>query len=150
MRNRFEEAVAPTEAEAQLAGEAGRRLADLAGQSLCARISANGGAAKTIELPAPAVRLLQRVLAEMSAGNAVTLIPVRAELTTRQAADILNVSRPYLIGLLEQGKIPYRKVGTHRRIRLLDLTDYRRRMDTESRQALEELAAEAQELNLGY
>ena len=150
MRNLFEEAVAPTEAEAQLAREAGRRLADLAGQSLRARISANGGAAKTIELPAPAVRLLQRVLAEMSAGNAVTLIPVRAELTTRQAADILNVSRPYLIGLLEQGKIPYRKVGTHRRIRFLDLTDYRRRMDMESRQALEKLAAEAQELNLGY
>jgi len=144
------EAIIPTEEETQAARELERRLAAFGPQPLRAEISANGGPPATVELPAPIVALLQRIAAEMAAGNAVTLIPIHAELTTREAAGLLNVSRPYLIGLLEQNKIPYRKVGTHRRIRLSDLMDYRRQMDATSRDALEQLAAEAQELNLGY
>jgi len=86
----------------------------------------------------------------MAKGNAVTLIPVHAELTTQQAAQILNVSRPFLIEQLEKGVIPYRKVGTHRRVMFKDLMEYKQTMDHSRLNALEELSAIDQELGLGY
>jgi excisionase family DNA binding protein len=102
----------------------------------------------TVKLPAAAVGLLVRILEEMARGNAVTLIPVYAELTTQEAADMLNVSRPSLIQLLDEGKIEYRKVGTHRRVRFEGLMKYKRRADADRRGALEELAAYDHELGL--
>jgi excisionase family DNA binding protein len=84
----------------------------------------------------------------MARGNAVTLIPVHSELTTQEAADILNISRPFLIQLLEEGKIVYRKVGTHRRVRLEALMSYKRAADAERRAALAELAAHDQEIGI--
>jgi excisionase family DNA binding protein len=84
----------------------------------------------------------------MARGNAVTLIPVRAELTTQEAADMLSVSRPSLIQLLEEGKIEYRRVGTHRRVRYEALIQYKRRAEADRRAALEELAAYDQELGI--
>ena len=103
-----------------------------------------------ITLPANAARLLLEMLVQMAEGKAVTLLPTHAELTTQQAADILNVSRPFLVRLLEHGQIPYRKVGTHRRILLSDVIAYKERTDTARARSLDELANLSQELDLGY
>lgn len=146
------ETVAPTEADVRLADESGRRLARILGKrrsGVLVRVQA-GGAEETVAIPASALRLLTGILAEMAQGNAVTLVPVHAELTTQQAADLLNVSRPFLIRLIEEGRIPCRKVGAHRRVRFQDAMDYKRQVDQERLKALEELAAEAQKLDMGY
>ena len=103
-----------------------------------------------IELPAGAVSLLVDILDSMAAGRGVTLVPEHVELTTVQAAEFLHVSRPFLIKLLEEGRIPYRKVGQHRRIRMDDVMAYKTAIDREREAILDELAAEAQELNMGY
>ena len=142
------EPVAPTKAEVRLAGESGRRLARYAQRDLKLQIAGKHGEA--ITLPASAVRLLVRLLSEMAAGNAVALVPIHAELTTQQAADALGVSRPFLVKLLDEGEIPSRKVGTHRRVLFSDLMTFRQKNDRRRLKALDELAAQAQELEMGY
>jgi len=103
-----------------------------------------------VVLPRQAVALLRDLLAELAQGNAVTVVPTHAELTTQQAADILNVSRPHVVKLLEAGQIPYARVGTHRRIRYQDLLDYKTKRDRESREALDKLTRQGQALDMGY
>jgi excisionase family DNA binding protein len=142
-------ATLPSEAEVGLAKETSRLLASRLkrGAPMRFRILDDAGQA-TVKLPAPAVDLLLRILEEMARGNAVTIIPVHAELTTQEAADMLNISRPSLIQLLEKGKIEYRRVGTHRRVRFEALMKFKRHADEERRAALDELAAYDQELGI--
>jgi excisionase family DNA binding protein len=111
-------------------------------------LQVDGGA--QVRLPRAAAVLLRDMLAEMARGNAVALLPVQTELTTQQAAHYLNVSRPYLIGLLEKRAIPFHKVGTHRRVTFADLAAYRKQSRARSGAAMDELVAQAQELELGY
>src|SRR5437870_2344655 len=144
--------IAPTEAETELAKESSRRLAHYLGarDGLRLQIIEEGGQGEAVTVPVSAVRLLIHILTEMAQGNAVTLVPVHAELTTQQAADLLNVSRPYLVKLLDEGKIPYRTVGKYRRVRFDDLMAYKRKDDEARAKILDQLTAEAQELGMGY
>lgn len=105
---------------------------------------------EVVEIPTFALRLLGDILSELALGNAVKVVPIHAELTTQEAADILNVSRPHLVKLLDQGALPHTKTGRHRRIRFADLMTYKQQRDHASREAMDELAAQAQELGMGY
>ena len=146
------ETVAPTQGDVDLALEASRALAICKlGKRSSVRLRLEvGDDAEAVAVPTSAVRLFLQVLVEMSQGNPVTLIPTHAELTTQQAADLLNVSRPYVVKLLEEGKIPFRTVGKFRRIRFDDLMAYKREDDKIRAKALEDLSALDQELGLGY
>jgi len=105
--------------------------------------------AHQVELPTSALRLLVDILSELAEGNAVKVVPIHAELTTQEAADMLNVSRPHLVKLLEGGALPFHKTGKHRRIRFADLMSFKAERDRASARAMEELAKQAQELQLG-
>jgi len=149
----YSEPVQPSRAEVDLAREASRALSHLAGHDRAVHVEAvegEGGHKETFVLPAAAVRLLLDMLVQMAAGHAVTVVPIHAELTTQQGAEVLGVSRPFLVGLLEQGKLPFHKVGTHRRVRYGELLAYKRREHEARRQALDELARQGQELGMGY
>lgn len=101
-----------------------------------------------IPLPGSMFLILRRIVFHLLEGRAVTIVPINKELTTQEAADILNVSRPYLVKLLEQGEIPFVKTGTHRRIRFSDLMRYKKRRDAERHRKLTELTQMSQELGL--
>jgi excisionase family DNA binding protein len=150
----FPETVTPTAEEARLAQESSRTLSRFLAakprKPLRVRIAPDDEAEETVSIPVSAFRLLSDILTEMAKGNAVTLIPVHAELTTQQAADLLHVSRPFLVEQLEKGVIPYRKVGTHRRVLFKDVMAYKETMDHNRLKALDELSAQAQELGMGY
>ncbi len=103
-----------------------------------------------IELPSGAVALLMDILEAMAAGRGITLIPENAELTTVEAAEILNVSRPFLIKLLDERAIPHRKVGKHRRVRMEDVMSYKLAIDQERESVLDELARDGQAQGMGY
>jgi excisionase family DNA binding protein len=105
---------------------------------------------RTVVLPSPAAALLADMLTQLANGNAVTLVPMHAELTTQEAADLLGVSRPYLIGLLESGAIPFRRVGNRRKVAVADLLAYRDDSDQRRRAALDELTQQAEDLGLDY
>lgn len=143
------EPVLPSEKEATLALESSRTLARfLDDENLDLEIIEDGKRAD-LTLPPSAVRLLLDILTQMAEGNAVTLIPYHAELTTQQCADLLNVSRKHFIDdVLGKGLIPFRKVGTHRRVRFDDLMAFKKRDDAARQKALDELTALSEELDL--
>ena len=139
----------PTRHDAEIARLSGQILAKYAHQDnpLTFTISEQG---ESIEIPPSAVDLLMDIFEAMAAGQGVTIIPENAELSTVQAADILKVSRPYLIKLLDDQVIPHRKVGTHRRIKMIDVMNYKNAIDAERESILDQLVAEAQEQKMGY
>jgi len=106
--------------------------------------------AHQVEVPTSALRLLVDILGELAIGNAVKIVPVHAELTSQEAADLLNVSRPHLVKLLEAGELPFHKTGRHRRVLFSDLMKFKQRREQSSQDAMEELARQAQELGMGY
>lgn len=140
----------PDTEERRLAREALHPLALqlVDGEPVDLEIASGAGAGTTITLPPSALALLVGILDEMAQGNVLALLPQRAELTTQQAADALGVSRPHLIKLLERGDMPHHKVGSHRRVRLVDLLAYQRQRDAARLEALQELAEVSQELGL--
>jgi excisionase family DNA binding protein len=106
------------------------------------------GSEEPLILPRPTVEMFAAILAALANGQGVQLMPVNAVVTTQQAAEMLNVSRPYLIGLLEQGEIPYTLVGRHRRIKFNDVMAYKRNDDVKRREAAASLTALDEELGL--
>jgi excisionase family DNA binding protein len=139
----------PGEVDAEVAGRAARRISDyLSSHPEEDLIEALGevGADDALVIPRPTVVMLAQVLSLLESGHGVQIIPKDAELTTQQAADVLNVSRPYVIGLLESGQIPFRRVGRHRRITFKSLMEYKRRDDLQRRAAADDLADLSQEL----
>lgn len=107
------------------------------------------GAAEVV-LPPQAVQALTETLRHLAQGTDVAITPQPDEMTTQEAADFLHVSRPFMVQLLESGEIPHRKVGTHRRVLSADLRAYKQRTDDQRLKVLDALAAQAQELGMGY
>jgi len=107
-----------------------------------------GPAGEVIKLPKSVFYVLRQIVYHMMQGRAITIVPINKELTTQEAADILNVSRPYMVKLLEERKIPFVKVGTHRRIRFSDLMAYKQHRDAERAQGLTELTQMSQEFGV--
>lgn len=151
----------PSQEEITAAREAARRLSKVGGsrtsvsfvvesQETTEEAKPRKGRAEPepITLPANIFKTIIKLLAEMGNGNAVQVVPVQAELTTQQAADLLNVSRPHLIKLLEQEKIPFRKVGTHRKVLARDLFAYRDRTDLARREGLTRMVADDEQTGL--
>ncbi|WP_299534600.1 helix-turn-helix domain-containing protein [uncultured Herbaspirillum sp.] len=103
-----------------------------------------------LKLPPKVLQLFANMLGSLAQGKAVALMPKELDVTTQQAAHFLNVSRPYLVSLLEQGKIPFHKVGTHRRIRFADVLEYKEHRSKNAKEKLKGLLEQAQELGMGY
>ena len=136
----------PTECEIALAQESAQILAAyVRDQALELTIHSPDHGMSQLQLPPRALKLLLEMLTHMQDGKAVTLMPHGFELTTQQAADLLNVSRPYFVGLLRSGTIPYHKVGTHRRVRYDDVMAFRESQRRDSQSALDELTQIGQE-----
>jgi len=142
-------AVRPGDTDAEIALRAARRIGDYLTAHPGAdpvRIQGELAGDDTLIVPRQAAIMLAQILGFLANGQGVTVTPSNAMLTTQQAADFLNVSRPYLIKLLEAGKIPFEKVGTHRRVAFGELMEYKRRDDQERRRAADELTELGQEL----
>jgi excisionase family DNA binding protein len=141
--------IRPGEVDAEVANRAARRIKDYLAthpDDEPVEITAEIGDADALVVPRAAAVMLAQILGILANGLGVQIMPDRAMLTTQQAADALNVSRPYLIGLLESGQIPFEMVGTHRRIAFEDLLTYKRRNDQHRRAVLDELTELGEEL----
>lgn len=141
----------PNPADVEQAKLSSRTLSKYAGADrVNLSLKGSNGESDELILPGDVLQILLDVLSEMSRGNAVSLIPHHQELSTQEAANLLNVSRPYLVGLLEKGTVPFRKVGSHRRVLLTDVLAYREKTDADRLKTLDELTALSQEEDMGY
>lgn len=148
---RYSDPILPDHRDSELAAQSGQKLAALfARKKENEPVTIHTASGDKITLPFGAIKFLIELLSQMASGNAVTLIPIHKSLTTQEAADLLNVSRPYLIKLLEQGKIPFEKVGSHRRIKAEDLFKYQSYLAEDKKAALSELTQQAQDLGMEY
>ena len=138
--------------EIEMARVAQRCIMEALDHSRAAAITlttADGGH-PTVELPPAALKLIGQLLGAMSEGRPITLMPSKQEFSTIEAANFLNVSRPFVVKEIDEGRLPYRKVGRHRRVAFEDLVAYAREMRKRQDAALERLAENARELGLDY
>jgi excisionase family DNA binding protein len=143
-----------TDREAALFKEASRLMGEALDRPHAGRIAlveetAGGADVARLEVPPETLRLLSQILALMARRQTFTLYPVSSELTTKQAAEVLGVSRPYLIRVLESGAIPYRKLGRHRRVLMKDILVYKETMKVDRKSALDELVKASEDVD-GY
>lgn len=141
----------PTPQEIEQAKSSSRTLSKYASaERVQLSLRASNGQSDDLILPGHVLQMLLDVLAEMAKGNAISVVPRHQELSTQEAAALLNVSRPFLVGLLEKGEMPFRKVGAHRRVALKDVLDFKERIDRQRHDALDKLAALSQKESMGY
>ena len=141
----------PTEQDVEQAKQSSRTLSKYANADrVHLNIKGSNNETDELVLPGHVVQLLLDILSEMAQGNAIRIMPIHAELSTQEAANMLNVSRPHLVKLLDQGDIPCHKVGTHRRVRAQHLIDYKQCVDKQRHTALDELTELSQKLGMGY
>jgi excisionase family DNA binding protein len=138
----------PSDQDAALAKAASQALAQTGDTALQVQVAVAGREVTTFDLPPLVARLLVDILKETAAGHAVTLLPFQEEITTQQAAELLNVSRPYVVGMIDKGQLPARMVGNQRRLPLKDVLAYRAENRAKRRETLNELVALDQELGL--
>ena len=141
----------PTQPEVEAAKVSSRMLSKYAdADRVQMSLRGSNGQAEDLVLPGSVLQLLLDILSEMAKGNAISLVPIHHELSTQEAANLLNVSRPHLVSLLEKGDLPFRKVGAHRRVMARDVLEYKARIDGLRQVALDELTALSQENGMGY
>ena len=138
----------PSDQDARLARDASRALKQHRADESLQVQAGEGGHKVTVDLPPAASKLIFQLLEEMGKGHAVTLLPTEAESTTQQAADLLNVSRPFLVGMIDKGELPARMVGNQRRLPLVDVLAYKTANRAKRLEALREMTAIDQELGL--
>lgn len=143
--------IRPSDADVHLARTTSSKLNRLKGFEGAVTVTVTSDRdSEDLVIPEIAFEMLGMILDELALGHSVALAPLDREISTQTAADVLNVSRPHLVKLLESGKMPFKKVGTHRRIRLADVLDYKARMDAAADEAYAQLVQQAQELGMGY
>lgn len=141
----------PTQPEVEEAKISSRMLSKYAdADRVQMTLKASNGQAEDLVLPGPVLQMLLDILSEMARGNAISLMPIHHELSTQEAANLLNVSRPHLVSLLEKGDLPFRKVGSHRRVQAKDVLEYKTKIDQLRLATLNELTAFSQEQGMGY
>jgi excisionase family DNA binding protein len=143
--------IVPTAADVEVAKACAGKILDMTAEKASPpKYTVTDNRGTTIELSESVFRVLIEALKAMAQGNAVMLAPIETEVTTQQAAELLNVSRPYLVSLLEQGKIPFRTVGRYRRIKLQEILDYQAERSSRRQKAMDEMVAQSQALDMGY
>ena len=150
MAHRQTDPTIPSDQDTLLARTLSRVLEQRGGgdEGVRIQVGKTGADVTTLELPTAATKLLMQLLEEMGNGRAVTVVPTEAEITTQQAADLLNVSRPYLVGMIDKGELPARMVGNQRRLPLADVLAYKTANRAKRLEALREMTAIDQELGL--